>query len=36
MTHLTKEWATQFAAKLRSDYPELSSVNDIIDRVLTA
>ena len=32
MTYLTKEWATQFAAKLRSDYPELSSVNDIIDR----
>jgi hypothetical protein len=32
MTYLTKEWATQFAAKLRSDYPELSSVNEIIDR----
>lgn len=32
MTYLTKEWATQFAAKLRSDYSELSSVNDIIDR----
>jgi len=32
MTHLTKEWATQFAAKLRSDYPELSSVNEIIER----
>jgi hypothetical protein len=32
MTELSKEWAIQFAAKLRSDYPELSSVQEIVDR----
>jgi len=32
MEHLTKEWATQFAAKLRTDYPELLTVKEIVDR----